>query len=268
MSDQPSPEQKEPLQFDVAEPVTATASAQGACANCKLPLTSEYYETSGQMVCAACRNTITTGLNSAAGKEPFILAMVYGLGAALVGALVWWGVRAATGYEIGLVAIAVGFMVGYAVRAGSRGRGGRRYQILAVVLTYLGVTLNYVPDVVKGIIERPASEAAKDPAVASGGDPAAPTTEDPARGKSGAPKSTSYILLNLILFGALVIGVSAAAPVLAGVDNIMGILIIGFALWEAWKLNRGLKVEFNGPFAMTPAAHDRPTPPAPMPATS
>jgi hypothetical protein len=70
----------------------------------------------------------------------------------------------------------------------------------------------------------------------------------------------------------VVIGIAAAAPVLAGAQNIIGILIIGFALWEAWKLNRGVKLVFSGPFAMAPAAqdhdHERPTPPAPMPATS
>ena len=59
MSDQASSNPPEPMQFDVAEPAAATTSSSSACANCKLPLSTEYYETSGQMVCPACRNNIT-----------------------------------------------------------------------------------------------------------------------------------------------------------------------------------------------------------------
>jgi hypothetical protein len=48
------------------------------------------------------------------------------------------------GVEIGIIAIAVGYMVGKAVRAGSRGLGGRPQQILAVLLTYFSITTSYV----------------------------------------------------------------------------------------------------------------------------
>ncbi len=54
-------------------------------------------------------------------------ALVYGVAAAAVAALVWWGIRALTGYELGIIAIGVGFLVGMAVRMGSSGRGGLAY---------------------------------------------------------------------------------------------------------------------------------------------
>src|SRR2546426_12468468 len=69
----------------------------------------------------------------------FAKALALGLGAAVVGAAIYFGIAALTGYEFGLVAIVVGLLVGGAVRKGSNGRGGRRYQLLAAFLTYTPV---------------------------------------------------------------------------------------------------------------------------------
>ena len=63
-------------------------------------------------------------------------ATALGLLAGLAGAAIWYAVRKITDYEIGLIAIVVGLMVGVAVRKGSKGRGGWFYQALAMTLTY------------------------------------------------------------------------------------------------------------------------------------
>ena len=70
---------------------------------------------------------------------------VFGFAAAAGGALLWAGVTHVTGYELGIVAIVVGFAVGVAVKLGSGGRGGLPYQLLAVALTYLAIVSTYVP---------------------------------------------------------------------------------------------------------------------------
>ena len=57
--------------------------------------------------------------------------------------------------------------------------------------------------------------------------------------------------------------IAFAAPVLAGFENIIGLLIIGFALWEAWKINKRTVVEFTGPYAL--AGGSAPPPPPPLP---
>ena len=66
---------------------------------------------------------------------PLAIAAIFGLGAALAGAAIYYAVIAITHFEIGLVAILIGYMVGYAVRKGAGGRGGLRFQILAALLT-------------------------------------------------------------------------------------------------------------------------------------
>jgi hypothetical protein len=55
----------------------------------------------------------------------------------------------------------------------------------------------------------------------------------------------------LVVALLLVFGIALASPFLGGFSNIMGILIIGIALYEAWKLNR--RVLVTGPYQMSAA---------------
>jgi Sec-independent protein secretion pathway component TatC len=59
-------------------------------------------------------------------------------------------------------------------------------------------------------------------------------------------KEMSFVLAILIIFG-----LAFASPFLAGFENIMGLIIIAIALYEAWKLNK--RVPVSGPFRMATA---------------
>ena len=54
-------------------------------------------------------------------EQNLLLGAAAGMIAALAGAAVWAGVTVVTGYQIGFMAIGVGFLVGYAIRAVGRG---------------------------------------------------------------------------------------------------------------------------------------------------
>ena len=49
---------------------------------------------------------------------------------------------------------------------------------------------------------------------------------------------------------AALLVVAVAAPFLAGFENVIGILIIGFALWQAWHMNASAPLVFRGPYAV------------------
>lgn len=49
----------------------------------------------------------------------------------------------------------------------------------------------------------------------------------------------------------LLFGVVLIAPFLGGKDTIFMLILTGIALYEAWKLNRGLRVSFTGPFPVS-----------------
>lgn len=66
-------------------------------------------------------------------------AVLAGIVTAVAATAAWYFVVALSGWQIGLLAIGVGFVVGYAMRLAAGGVGGIRLQIGAVVLTLLSM---------------------------------------------------------------------------------------------------------------------------------
>jgi hypothetical protein len=204
----------EDLQFDRAEYAQPVA-ARVSCATCSREIVQSYYELGGKIICSDCRERREHGLEGG-GSVRLLRASVAGFGAAILGAVLWYGVRAATGYEIGLIAIAVGIGVGKAVAWGARGKGGWAYQLLALFLTYTSIVTNYVPDIAQGMV-----------------------------GEGVQAGALVYVVAFFI---------SYAAPFLMGIQNIVGLLIIAFGLWEAWKINKRRDGVVSGPFSVIPTA--------------
>jgi len=198
-----------------------------SCANCRRPISSTYYQIGTGSVCPACRDAVYHAVTTAGS---FGRAFLFGCGAAIVGAIVWYAIRAATGYEIGLVAIFIGILVGMAVRKGSLSAGGRKYQVLAVILTYVSITMANIPDIISAVAKNAESSASNAASAAA----------------STAPPSALDIVIAigfLFLFALI-------SPFLAGISNILGIIIIGFGLFQAWKINTRQDMSIQGPFTV------------------
>ena len=69
----------------------------------------------------------------------FARAILFGIGGALLGAVLDGGFLALTHFNIGYLALVVAWLVAKAMTIGSRNQGGLYYQVTAVVLTYLSV---------------------------------------------------------------------------------------------------------------------------------
>jgi hypothetical protein len=134
--------------FDVVDAVTPVGTAP--CAECRGAIVDTYYEADDGVVCAACHARITSARAPEGHHAPFSRALGFGTVAAAFSAAVYFGLLAALGREVSLALILVGFAVGKAVRMGARRRGGRRYQWLALGLTYTTMVTTYVPFVLKG----------------------------------------------------------------------------------------------------------------------
>jgi len=192
----------------------SAAPAQIACSSCNQSALQSYYALGDKILCSPCREARDRALDGWGGGR-FLRAAFAGIVVGIAGALVWYAIRALTQYEIGLISIAIGYGVGKAVHWGSHGKGGWLYQLLAIFLTYSSIVSTYVPDVVSGMAE---------------GGPVHP-------------------LMYVVAFV-----VSYAVPVLAGFENIIGMLIIAFGLYEALKLNKRVDHAITGPYTVTPAA--------------
>jgi hypothetical protein len=68
-------------------------------------------------------------------------AIAAGLGAAIVGGIVWGFIVKITDYEVGILAWGIGFVAGTAVVFATRGGKGHRLQVIAVVSALVGVLL-------------------------------------------------------------------------------------------------------------------------------
>ena len=227
------------LQFDRAEPQQPDGAPGGlSCEACTRPITDVYFTAADKKLCAPCRDGLKDLLSAGTPAGRFFRALFLGTLAMFFGAAVWYGIRALTGYDIGLVAIFVGYLVGVAVRRGSGGLGGRGYQFLAMLLTYLGISISMIPDVITAIRDLPAEEETAAPAE-EGGDPADTPEEIP----------DDAVGVVIILFMAILF--LFAMPVLAGISSPIYLIIMAFALWEAWRRNTFIPVEFAGPFKVS-----------------
>lgn len=286
-SSHPNPDSPpEPLQFDVAESGESNAAAPRltapTCTACSLCITETYFEVNRAILCPACRAALDNPPGSRLRRAAAAVAL--GALAALGGSLLYFAVAAITGREFGLVAIVVGFMVGKAVHRGSRGRGGWAYQTLAVSLTYLAIVSTYVPLVANEFQKMGTRDSlAANPAAANRAPAprvAAPnerSVRDSAVvrqqvdtnfviGQAGAPESTAEELARgrapaaHLGFGTIVLGLgalilfAAIIPIAAGFSNLIGLLIIGIAVFEAWKLNRRVVLQITGPYRVAGGA--------------
>src|SRR5215468_5375345 len=137
----------EALQFDRATTVPGSAPPGPVvvCKGCSLTITTQYYDVNGHALCGACRAAAAAAAETPKGIGAFVKAAGFGAGAGVVGAAIYYAVIAFAHLEIGIVAILIGYMVGYSVRRGANGRGGRRFQVLAALLTYASVAFAYTP---------------------------------------------------------------------------------------------------------------------------
>ncbi len=253
----------DPLQFDKAE--YAGSAALSGCTQCQQPLGGQYYELNGAAICGSCKASLDAARSGGSGLGRFVKSTTLGLLTAALGTAIWYGVRALTGYEFGLLAILVGLGVGGAVRAGSNARGGWAYQTLAMFLTYASIVGTYVPEIWKALDQPPPTEsalAAAAPAPSGVTAPANPratpapadpgATPAPAGAESSepAPVGPAQGLAALALAVLFLMALAFAAPFLAGFENIMGLIIIGIGLYEAWKMNRASPVGITGPYRL------------------
>jgi hypothetical protein len=263
----------EPLDFSA--PVSSAPTAP-TCAACKKPVADQYWSAGSVVVCGSCKAAVEQGQQPAPDAMSRVgrygRAAMFGFGAMLVGSLIWYAVAKLLNLEIGLIAILLGFMVGRAVFVGSGKRGGRRYQVLAVFLTYLGIGVAYAPFAYEAMRESAHAKAtAPQPGAAAANSAEAPTPDRPAAEAEGLdsllgtgeatptapeqPRATQVILgVGVLLVGILTLPVIITIGGLPG--SLIGLLIYGFALVQAWRLTRSATVEFTGPYRIggaTPA---------------
>jgi hypothetical protein len=157
------------------------------------------------------------------------------------GVLVIYAVFAiTTGLVIGYVSLAVGYIVGKAIKLGSQGAGGRRYQIAAVVLTYAAVSLAAIPIYISIYAkERKTHQPVQ--VTQSNTDAQQPAEHPPAPHRGGVAGA----ILKLGLIGLASPFLDLASDPFHG---LIGLVILFVGLKIAWQITAGSELQITGPF--------------------
>jgi hypothetical protein len=239
-------------QFKTAE--YAAKSGTEVCKACNQTISGQYYRVNGVKSCGNCAEQTMRQLPKDSHKA-YVRGIMFGVGAAILGLILYAAFGIITGLEIGYISLAVGYLVGKGIKMGSNGLGGRRYQIAAALLTYAAVSIAAIPIGISQYNKgRPASQTNQSPPARTD------TGQTPSAGSPGAsdkelPPAKPQVGLGAALGYLALLGL--ASPFLAMQDPLQGgiglvILFVGIRI--AWQMTAGNTVDILGPFNATPTS--------------
>ena len=216
-------------------PQFATAEYSGktgetVCKSCAQPVSGAYYRVNGVLTCANCAQRVKDGILKDS-HTSFVRGILFGVGGAILGLGIYVAFALATGWMVGYISLAVGYIVGKAIVLGSGGLGGRRYQVAAVLLTYMAVSLAAVPIAISQHMKQ---RSAQLHAQVSGS-----VAVD-------APKMSPAKAIGVLAL----IGLASPFLELANpAHGIIGLIILFVGIRIAWKITVGRQVNILGPLS-------------------
>lgn len=220
------------------------------CAYCQRGIETEYFRVDGNMACESCAQQAQSLIPPDSHKA-YTKALIFGIGAAIVGCAGYALVTILTGWTIGYAAIGVGYLVGKAMMRGSRGLGGKRYQITAAVLTYAAVALAFIPMV----MHANSKERESKPAVTQQSGSSAASADAASQGTSAAKKPIG--IGGFFVAVLMLLGIGLVSPFLEIVSSpgggLIGLFIIFIGISTAWRLTHKPTSLVEGPYENVPA---------------
>jgi hypothetical protein len=226
-------------QFGTAEYVGSPGSDH--CHFCQQPIAGSYYRLNGAISCRGCAEKAQSEFPQD-GHANYVRGVLYGIGAAIAGLILYAAFEIATGIIIGYVSLAVGWMVGKAMMKGSNGHGGRRYQVTAALLTYAAVSMAAIPIMIHYASQNK-QHASRQQQLA---DEQRELENETGRPQAPAKPRTNLgkALLSLALLGL-------ASPFLELADpfhGAIGLIILFVGIRIAWRITQPALPALDGPF--------------------
>lgn len=151
-----------------------------------------------------------------------------------------------TGINLGWAAIGVGWLVGWSMKKGSRGLGGRRYQITGALLTYAAVAVAFIPVALHQQSEQ--KQGAQQTQTQS------TEASDAQKAESKEPKKASGSMTFVGFLGAcaMLLGIGLISPFLILQESVasggLNLLIIFIGVRYAWMNTKQARPSVEGPF--------------------
>lgn len=234
-------------QFGTAEYVGVPGGDH--CQFCHQAIGNTYYRANSAMACPSCAEKMRGELAKDT-HAAFVRACLFGVGAAIIGMILYATFAIVTGIVIGYAALAVGWIVGKAMIKGSNGVGGRRYQIVAVLLTYAAVSTAAIPVMIDYVRKHPNEMHRRQKPSSQ-----ASSRIDGSDDLSGQPEQSSGGSGFALAVGQLVLW-GLASPILElfgnPVSGGIGLIILFVGMRFAWRFTATKPLEVFGPFDNAP----------------
>lgn len=234
-------------QFGTAEYVGSPGADR--CQFCQQPIAATYYRLNGAMACRSCAEQAQSELaNDKDSHADYLRALLFGAVAAVAGLILYAAFEIMTGIIIGYISLAVGWMVGKAMIKGSNGRGGRRYQITAALLTYAAVSMAAIPIWIHYASEHKQSKSQQQQMTGEQRELDKDSGQQLDTPPAKPAMNRSKALLQLAFLGL-------ASPFLELADpfhGAIGLLILFIGIRIAWQTTRGTSPSLDGPFQLSP----------------
>jgi len=230
-------------QFGTAEYVGTPGGDH--CQFCHQAIAGNYFRANGAITCPGCAEKMRGELAKDT-HAAFVRAILFGVGAAILGMILYATFAIVTGIVIGYASLAVGWLVGKAMVKGSNGVGGRRYQIAAVLLTYAAVSTAAIPVWIDYNHKHP-HQLSSPKQTAGQNDLDADSARQPAPAK---PKMSFFSAVGMLLLLGL------ASPFLEltsdFIGGMIGLVILFVGMRFAWRFTAARPLEVFGPFENSP----------------
>jgi hypothetical protein len=208
------------------------------------------------MVCPSCADRAKRELPQDS-HAAFVRGLLFGLGGFLFAFIAYSAVGILLqGWTIGYLSLAVGWMIGKAMMMGSRGVGGRRYQMLAVLLTYAAVSMAAIPITLVAMRSENAAAVRTNSQEASS---SSSETESAEQQPAPASKSSArdHHMSSMAALGTLAL-IGLASPFYGlqdGFNGVLMLIILFVGMRFAWRMTAGRAgVVINGPFELAKSA--------------
>jgi hypothetical protein len=245
-------------QFGTAE--YAAKPGAEVCKSCNQALAGQYFRVNGSLACARCVDQLKQQIPKDT-HSVFVRGLLFGFGGAILGLILYAGFTIITSIRLGYISLAVGWIIAKAIKMGSGGIGGRRYQVAAAALTYAAVSLAAIPLYLSQAINNKEAGRHAQTQTAPSANPRPATPNDDSSSATdntpSQPASAGRPAPSLLSALGILALIGLASPFLelqSPFHGAIGLVILFVGMNIAWRFTAGPKIEILGPFAVAAPA--------------
>lgn len=233
-----------------------THNSHRVCESCHLPIKKTYYMNSDQTICTQCKWYLERNYRSVFHSDLLFRCFSFGTISAIALIGIYFTFLLAGGYDLKVLSLIFGAIIGITVSFASRKKGGWALQAIAMIITYLAIVSLDIPQFStvmqdKEIVAVNTADSllvtAKKAALSSDG-----SDLDMAQSSIFETyEMNSELLTQILFFIPKILYYTVMAiffPFMKGSFTILKLFYIVIGLGTAWSLNRHPKLKICGPF--------------------